>query len=364
MFSTSKLMAVISLPIFMAATLHAQRTWTGAVDSTWGTAGNWTPSTAPSGATGYAIFNTASQNVNVGAAAWLNSVTLKTGSSGFAMSGTNLILGAGGGGGLIVETGVNASFANTLVAQDANSDLLINIANNSSVAFSGQVSSQGKKLVKTGAGTMVLSAANNGAWGTGTWDLNEGTVRLQNGGIVSAAGPSTLLNINLGTGSTAARLAGIGSVNAKVLLTSGSATSTIAPEGTLSLRQLDTAGAKVKFEYNLGTSLLSGAGFATSSLTLSGPVEFNFSGGDAGVVYTLFSGYNSINITDPAWWGTNGWKYNDSYALDTSFGLGGWSLSGGTLQVRFSTIPEPGTGLLAVLGVSAALLFRRFRRLV
>lgn len=263
------------------------------------------------------------------------------GGGALTVNGGTLDLGAGSHtvGATTIAGGTVANGTLTGTAYDARSGSV-------SAILAGAVA-----LTKTTAGTLVLSAANTYSGGTA---ITAGTLRVNNSTGSGTGSGAVLVGAN-GT------LAGAGTLSG--LVTTTATTSVIAPgnsPGTLTLSGGLDASAGTTFNFELGTTsdLILTTTF-TGSLAANGLV-FNFAdagGLAAGIAYTLIDYTSAVNL-----------DYNDFFAnlapgweLDASFGTNGFLIdtTNSRLQVQFSAIPEPSTGLLILTGVGLALALRR-----
>ncbi|HWL51620.1 MAG TPA: PEP-CTERM sorting domain-containing protein [Chthoniobacteraceae bacterium] len=247
-----------------------------------------------------------------------------------------------------------------------------------------------KAIIVDGGAAFALTGANlhtggtvvkNGTLQVGTGSasiLGSGALTLEGGRISSVSvNTRTLSNeVNVATG---AEVAFGDTVNTGLLIFSAGATIgdhatlkatsgltfsgafttgsnlTLAPEAgaTLTLSSLDIEGG-VTLDLQPGGSPVVITGALSNSGTAK--LNFNLAGGEAGEVYTLLEfgsttlGYGDLNLL------------NGNDRLDTSFGVNGWLIENGTIQVAL--IPEPSTAgmLLTVLGLAGAGARWRSRR--
>lgn len=210
-------------------------------------------------------------------------------------------------------------------------------------------------ITKTGAGALELARAAGNTY-DGLTVVQAGTL-LVNNTSGSATGTG---NVQLSAGAT---LGGDGSI-AGTVITLGP-TAVLSPGnsvGDLTLGAANlSAGATLKFELGPATTpgmtydqlVISGTLFGS---TASGGLKLeitNAGGLQLGIPYTLitFASATDLDYADldpvllPA-------------PLDPSFGNGGFLITGTELQVQF-LIPEPGSFLLVLCGLSPVLLLRR-----
>lgn len=212
-------------------------------------------------------------------------------------------------------------------------------------------------VVKSGTGTWRLSDASTYSGGT---TIDQGVLEVTNS-TGSATGSGVVI---LG----AATLAGNGRVDG--LVNTSGITSVISAgtsPGTLNLLGGLEAADGATFNFELGATsgapdsdlINLGTGVFTGSAAPGGLV-FNFYniGATTGSPYTLFTFGSSLDleVTDIF---TN--ALPDGMLLDTTFGTGGYLLSGTNLQVQFDAVPEPGSVVLALGALVMLVGFRRRR---
>ena len=271
------------------------------------------------GAFGTGLLTINTGNVKLGADQSINGLSGLTGSSVTGNSTTQRVLE--------INSANNASYAGALGNIGANENNL--------------------RLVKNGIGIQTLSGTSTY---TGTTTVTAGTL-LVNGSL----GASSAVSV-----STAGRLGGTGTV-AGTVTTAGTG-SVIAPgnsPGTLTLGALNaSSGSTFNFELGTSSDLLAITGAFTGSTAANGLV-FNFSNSGglvAGSAYTLinFGSASGLDSTDFSTGTLPG------FALDTSFGTGGYLINANNLQVQF--IPEPSTYAMLGLGVLGFCLRRKNRK--
>jgi autotransporter-associated beta strand protein len=216
-----------------------------------------------------------------------------------------------------------------------------------STTFSGTMKDNGTgklALAKVGAGTLTLTGANAYTGGT---TINGGTLMVNGtvGGAVTVNSSGTLA----GTGTVGTL--GTGAVT----LNSGG---TITP-GTGSLGTLTTAGDLTWMSGGAMNFDLSTVDNTSALLQVNGTFDlaggsnftFNFTGGQVGQTYLLVF-YNTAG---------SGLTSGSQFAAN---GLGGdFTLDSGTLTFTVTSVPEPGTVVLMVMGLGGMMLImRRGRR--
>lgn len=206
-------------------------------------------------------------------------------------------------------------------------------------------------LAKNGNGRWILTATNTY---TGSTSINAGSL-IVNGSLANTSGVSLAAN---------ARLGGSGSIAGKV--TTGGSNATFSPgnsPGTLTLSGgLDaTLGATFEFELGTTSDLISlGSGILTGSTAADGLI-FNFSDSGgllAGTPYTLITYGSATGLNDSDLLAA---AIPSGFVLDSSFGTDGFQINGGSLQVQFTSVPEPSAGMLVLLGAALFTVCRRKR---
>lgn len=241
-------------------------------------------------------------------------------------------LGALAGNGTVQATSISATFE---VGE-----------NNTSTTFSGVIKDNTGKVTinKVGTGQWTLSGANTY---TGATNINSGVLYLESTGSLG----------NTAIALSNATLAGRGS--ALGVVTTAGISSIISSTGNLKLGGVDaTNGATFTFDLTTISQLqITGALIGSSA---PGKMQFDFSGGNENVIYTLIK-FGSTSSVDVA-------KFivlPSGYKLDESFHDGGWYLDSttGALQVRFSAIPEPSAYMFLISGFAFFGMMTRLRRL-
>jgi autotransporter-associated beta strand protein len=176
--------AVLLMALLPHAASAATSVWNGlsGVDNNWNTGGNWNGGNTPS-ANADLIFPTGaptSSNNNF-SSIQLNSLALAA--SNYALSGNAVTLGSAtpGSGNITVSTGAanNAASFNIALAGGAGNNQFITVNSGAALTLSGQLSgTTGSKLVKSGAGTLILTNDNSGFTGPFSIDSNGGVVRI------------------------------------------------------------------------------------------------------------------------------------------------------------------------------------------
>ena len=106
----------------------------------------------------------------------------------------------------------------------------------------------------------------------------------------------------------------------------------------------------ISMSFDQSSSILNVTG--NLAVGLNNAFEFTFQPDSdylANTIYTLIDvvGTNTANLS---LFNLSGASLSAGYVLDSSFGSNsGWNLNGSNIEVRFSAIPEPGTGALVGL---------------
>ncbi len=404
------LIAFAGLHLLSPSARAATYTWTGASSNNWATITNWSPNNSfpISGYTGTDLVvqidsrSTAiTSSDNVTAALSINQLNFGTGTGTAAVT---LTVASGAAPLNFVASG------STGPAIVQNSGASVNINGTGTVGVGGITLQNNLTVTGTGTGQLSLSTIISGTGGlnfnaTGLVALNgnntfSGGVTVSSGTVQLATGSPTVLGSGtltmaggkvMSASSTQKVMNNAVKVNAAATATFGDTTNNgaLTFNGAASLG----AGAKVIAESNvlfqnssisLGGNVtfaqkgnaritlnnLNAAGGVTFDLALGGSpltitnaltntdgstINFVLTGGTTGTVYTLLNfasttiDYSQLQLT------------SDIYALDTSFGTGGWLINGNNLQVQL--VPEPSTLGIAIAGLSAfGLLVLRGRK--
>jgi len=278
--------------------------------------------------------------------------SLTWGSSGFLTGSSALVLGH--------STATNkVTLTNDLNLGNASRSVLVH---KGSAAVDGVLSGvlSNGSLVKDGDGTLQVTGNNAYAGGT---TISAGTLLIGNsaGSATGTGAVSLAAGATLGGGNAAGTTGFISG-----LVTTGGTTSMLAPGtngiGTLNLTGGLSASAGATFNFELGTSSdLINTGALTGSAAADGLI-FNLANGGgltAGVAYTLldFTSATGLDYSD-----LMAGNIASGFALDTSFGNGGFFIdsTNGLLQVQFAAVPEPSA--LALGGLVLPFLARYLRR--
>jgi uncharacterized repeat protein (TIGR01451 family) len=259
--STAVLIA-LALCGIVAPTLAQTFTWSGAQNANWSIGNNWVGGVAPAG-TGAEnlVFPNGPANLltnnNMNNAAF-NSITIK--GSGYTLSNKAITLGAGGladssaAGTNTISFAVSFAATRTVTVSNAGATLTI----------SGVISGAGG-LTKSGAGTVVLSAANTY---TGVTTINGGAIAIAaDAGLGSAPGAASPGKIVFGGGTLRTTATFTLAANRGIALT-GPGTISTDPATTLTYGGI-IAGAGSLTKTGTGTLLLSGVNSYTGATTVS-----------------------------------------------------------------------------------------------
>lgn len=342
---------------------QAQLTWTGALgNNDFLARGNYDPSgTGDIPNLSNLVFNgPANLNLTQGKNYAVQSITINSGASGFTLSGDALVvIGAGG---FNVASGTDATFNVSLSSHTTDTVIYkISVGAGGNMVVNGSLSVMNKPFEKTGSGRLVLNGGTDIVRLGSEFRIKEGTLELGAGstlgyGNSGAVGPAGSLPMSLGDAATSAVLTGSGVINA-VLTTNSVERALIDPTGTLTIRNLDaSSGVSLRFDLDAGDVISGGATYSTNNTLTGGTMHFTFTGGEVGVVYTLFKDFSELVNIDPE----SFLIVSSGYVLDQDFGNGGWLQTADGIQVRFSAIPESGVTSLLVGAIAlAVMLFRR-----
>src|SRR5437667_308654 len=259
--STAVLIA-LALCGIVAPTLAQTFTWSGAQNANWSIGNNWVGGVAPAG-TGAEnlVFPNGAANLltnnNMNNAAF-NSITIK--GRGYTLSNKAITLGAGGladssaAGTNTISFAVSFAATRTVTVSNAGTTLTI----------SGVISGAGG-FTKSGAGTVVLSAANTYS---GVTTINAGAVAIAaDAGLGSAPGAASPGKIVFGGGTLRTTATFTLAANRGIALT-GAGTISTDPATTLTYGGI-IAGAGSLTKTGTGTLILSGANTYSGVTTAS-----------------------------------------------------------------------------------------------
>lgn len=236
-------------------------TWTGAVSTSWSTAGNWQDNRAPSaghilvfpsGATSF------TPNNDIAAATTFAAITVS--GSGYTISGNSITLGSGN------MTASYASGSSTIsMAVILPADRTVTVTNSSATLTLSGIVSGAFTLTKAGSGTLALSNANT----YGATTISAGTLQIGSGSTTGTLGSGNVTNNaalsfnRSDTWTVSNTISGSGTVS-KI----GAGTLTLSSSNSYSGATTISAGTlKISADNNLGTA----PGSATAGhLTFSG----------------------------------------------------------------------------------------------
>ena len=313
---------------------------------------------------------------------------------------TNRVIDLAGttGGATLDSSGTGAIvFTSNFTATGAGSKTLTltgssSAANTISGAIVNNSGANTTSLVKSGAGTWVLSGANTF---TGPTTINGGMLSIDadnrlgtapvaatanqlvfNGGTLNTTA-SFVLNVNRGT--TLSAGGGTINVNAGTTLSYGgtiTGTGTLIKSGTGTLALLSSIVLSGELQLNAGTLALSGYNLTAATLHITGNSTIDFAGGistlratnfviDTGVTLTI---KNWLNAAD--YFYTQGWtgaSFNASgsapmnQVMFTGYNASNTRWQSSDFQI--TPVPEPSTyGALLLAGLGTFAGFRRYRR--
>lgn len=337
-------LAMIAICLFAAPSeLMAQSSWTGASAGVWNTAGNWTPSGVPGGATNATILGignaaSAALTINFNNSLPVNSLTFTNPTNSVTLSNSSaadrfLTINASGG------TGITTGAGAVVIGRNAPSvnGVPVNLAASQtwSVGAGGltvhgriaETAGSAKELTKTGAGTLTLSGISGGS----------DTGNTYTGGTKVSAGLLIVNTTMADTGSVTVdggnyRVGETDTVGA-VTLSSGTISRTGAAVLTGSSYSLTNEGTVSAVLGGAGALTKSGAGTATLSAANTYSGATTISGGTLAL-----SGSGAIASTNVI--------VGASTTLDVSGVTGGYSLGSGQTLTGGGTV----TGAMTVAG--------------
>lgn len=348
----------------------ATKTWSGTLSTSWGSGsagGNWTNAAIP-GSGDIARFNGATANLNTSLNAAftiqaLNITSLQTSAVNINTTITNSLtfntttaITVDAGDHKLTGTGTNSSDTSRDMVIAASSIFAIN--GTSSFEIAGRMFGSGSTSAnhqKTGTGTLILSGNSGGSsgWNYGTFQVNEGVVRLTNSAGFGISGNNVTVASGAAlefTGVTVAQITGVShtisgagiSGNGALRNVSGTTTiGTSANTGTITLGANTSIGADAG-QLNIGLAI--GDGINTYNLTKVGAGTVSLSGANTyGGTTTVSAGKlttdstGTINSTSGVTIGTastaatSEFNYNSATALSQSVSFAA-SSTGGTLS--------------------------------
>src|SRR3989442_518338 len=256
------LLILLALGGFVSPGLAQTFTWTGTQNANWSVANNWAGGVAPAG-TGAEnlVFPAGAANLltnNTTNNGSFNSVTIK--GTGYTLGNKAITLGAGGladssaAGSNTISLGITFAATRTVTVSNAATTLTI----------SGVITGAGG-LTKSGAGTLVLSAANTY---TGVTTINAGTIEIPaDAGLGTAPGAATPGKIVFGGGTLRTTATFTLAANRGIALTAAGTISTN-PATTLTYGGI-IAGAGSLTKAGTGTLILSGVNTYTGATAVS-----------------------------------------------------------------------------------------------
>ncbi|HLQ69495.1 MAG TPA: autotransporter-associated beta strand repeat-containing protein [Gemmatimonadales bacterium] len=237
-------------------------TWTGAQNANWGVGANWVGGVAPSGTGGEnLVFPNGAANLatnNILNNATFNSITIN--GSGYTLSNKAITLGAGG---LADSSAAGTNSISFAVSFAATRTVTVSNAG-TTLTISGVISGAGG-LTKSGAGTVVLSAANTY---TGVTTINAGAIAIAaDAGLGSAPGAASPGKIVFGGGTLRTTATFTLAANRGIALT-GAGTISTDPATTLTYGGI-IAGPGSLTKTGTGTLLLSGVNTYTGATAVN-----------------------------------------------------------------------------------------------
>lgn len=308
----------------------------------------------------------------------------------FTMNGTNAVLEASGSGAVQFTNTAGISHASSGPARH----LVLTGTNTGDNTFSGALANNGVgvfSLSKTGAGTWVLGG-NNTYTGTTAVNLgtlvlsgnmsNSSTVTVSGGGEFrynSATARTGTVSLNGSGNSSRAVLSGTGAIN--VAITLDDLGDTLSPGNSPGIQTFGVSQSWDSFTYvwetNNFTGTTAGTDFdqigITGGLTLNGSGNFQLdlhsltAGNVAGDVPNFSEANTSWTIltttTGIAGFDADNWTILDGSFTSSPAWAGLWSIDqvGNNLVLSYAAVPEPGTWLLAAIGLSVVSILRRRR---
>ncbi|MEO8205691.1 MAG: autotransporter-associated beta strand repeat-containing protein, partial [Chthoniobacterales bacterium] len=270
-----------------------------------------------------------------------------------------------------INTTRGAEFSGTINIGASNNVKLNAASASDNVNFSGQIvgGNSALNVAINGLGAVVYSGVDktynsNTTVSSGKLLIESGTAYTGNGNISVTGGTLKVDGQVAGSGILSlfqATLSGSGSIE-RDTITNGSVSTISAGSEALTFSNLNAAaGARFVLDLTTLSTPLTVSNLLTGS-TAAGGLEFTFyNTGEvyAGVEYTLisFNAASGLSASDFALMSGPDW------VLDTSYGINGWNIENGLVQVKFSAVPEPSTVVQMVAG-ALLLVFvqRRFRR--
>lgn len=262
--------------------------------------------------------------LNLGASTTFRMAASKSQQVGL-LTGSGTVLGQGSAAGNVstftINTGAGASgvYSGTIRVNSTTNDTL--------------------HLVVSGSGTQTLNGTNS----------YNGTTTVSGGKLVLGSNLSASSQVTVSGGTLSSNVANVNLGVGAVLLSTGSiAPGDIGTAGKFTLaasKNFSATGGTINFDLGTSFDQILGSGTGTFSLTDTVLSLNLISGFDYGLTYTVFSGFSSGSITNLSIIG-----------YDTSGGRQAFLDNTGTLS--FSSVPEPSTSLLVMLGLVIGLALR------